>query len=320
MINNSNLSNNIKVKEKRSAKTKPNKKINSSAATLMLLLAAIIWGSGFSAQRAGMERLGPMTFAAVRFCVAAVALTIPVMIFRRRLRGGLKTALRETLGGGFICGFLLFAASLAQQIGLVHATSGKAGFITALYIVLTPIAGMLIGKRTGRFVWVAVGFALAGMALMCIEPGFTIRQEDRWLMLCALIFTAQILAVDKYAPRSDGMLLSWIQVSVCAFFSVISMFIWEDPIGQAASRDIFSSWLPIMYAGVMSCAAAYTLQIYGQRGAHPTLASLMMSLEAVFAALFGWIILGEQMTGRQSIGAVILFAATAAAALAGKPK
>jgi drug/metabolite transporter (DMT)-like permease len=179
---------------------------------------------------------------------------------------------------------------------------------------------MLIGKRTGRFVWVAVGFALAGMALMCIEPGFTIRQEDRWLMLCALIFTAQILAVDKYAPRSDGMLLSWIQVSVCAFFSVISMFIWEDPIGQAASRDIFSSWLPIIYAGVRSCAAAYTLQIYGQRGAHPTLASLMMSLEAVFAALFGWIILGEQMTGRQSIGAVILFAATAAAALAGKPK
>lgn len=281
----------------------------------MLLFTAVIWGSGFCAQRAGMERLGPVSFAAVRFIIATTALVVPLLAFDRRgLRD--KISLKRSSLYGLVTGAFLFTASLAQQIGLVHATAGKAAFVTALYIVLTPIGGMLFGRKTRGTVWIAVTAALTGMAVMCIEPGVTLGQGDLWLLLCAVLYTGQILAIDRLASAADVYVMSWVQTAVCAVLSTVSMFIWEKPTPGIFS-DILASWFPLLYAGVMSCAVAYTLQIIGQHGAHPTTASLLMSLESVFAALFGWLLLGERMTGRQTVGAAILFAASVAATLWG---
>jgi drug/metabolite transporter (DMT)-like permease len=278
----------------------------------LLLATAAIWGTGFVAQRMGIRQLGPLTFGAARFVVASVALGIPALLLRGSRRDSGALTLRQSLRGGVACGLILFAASTAQQVGLVTASAGKAGFLTALYIVATPLLGTMLGKPSSKTIWGAVALALVGMALLCWRGGGGLESGDAWLILCAVIFAAHIQAVSRFAGSVDNLLLSWIQTAVCALCAIVGMFIVESPVWS----DIAASWRPIVYGGVFPIGIAYTLQVFGQRGAHPAVASLVMSLEAVFAAVFGRIILNEVMDGRQMAGAALVFVASTAAAWA----
>ncbi|MDR0396010.1 MAG: DMT family transporter [Oscillospiraceae bacterium] len=287
--------------------------IGDPRGALMLLTTAIIWGTGFVAQRMGMRQLGPLTYGAARFGIASATLGVPAFLMRRaRLKAGALT-LRQSLRGGLICGMIMFAACATQQIGLTTASAGKAGFLTALYIVLTPLIGIPLGKPSTKAMWGAVALALAGMALLCWRDAGALEYGDILLIICAAIYAAHIHAVARFAGRIDNLLLSWMQTTVCALCTAASMIIFERPVWA----DVAASWKPIVYGGVFPVGIAYTLQVFGQRGAHPVVASLIMSLEAVFAAVFGRIVLGEVMTARQTIGAAMVFAASAAATLLG---
>ncbi|GHU73838.1 transporter [Clostridia bacterium] len=281
----------------------------------LLLLTAVIWGTGFVAQRMGMRQLGPLTYGAARFTVASVAMGIPVLLLRKARRKAGAPSLRESMRGGIICGVILFFACTAQQIGLVTASAGKAGFLTALYIVTTPLVGSLLGKPSSKAIWGAVALALVGMALLCLqnggEGGALLSSGDVWLIVCAVIYAGHIHAVAKFAAATDNLLLSWMQTTVTAVLTIVGMVIFEWPV----VGDVVASWQPIVYGGVFPIGIAYTLQVFGQRGAHPTVASLIMSLEAVFAAVFGRLVLDELLTPRQTIGAGLVFVASVAATL-----
>ncbi|MDR2657478.1 MAG: DMT family transporter [Oscillospiraceae bacterium] len=290
--------------------------IGSMRGPLLLLATAVIWGTGFVAQRMGMRQLGPLTFGAARFTIASIALGIPTYLLRhvRKTAGALP--LKGSMRGGIVCGVILFAACTAQQVGLVTASAGKAGFLTALYIVATPMLGTLLGQRSSKAMWGAVTLALIGMALLCWQSGSGLETGDIWLIVCAVIYAGHIHAVARFAASIDNLMLSWIQTTVCALCTVVAMLIVERPVWV----DIAASWQPIIYGGVLPIGIAYTLQVFGQRGAHPAVASLIMSLESVFAAVFGRVILGEVMTGRQTAGAALVFIASAAATLIGERK
>lgn len=194
---------------------------------------------------------------------------------------------------------------MLQQIGLVYTSAGKAGFITALYILIVPILGLFIGKKVGTKTWIGVALAVVGMYLLCITSGFSIAFGDLMVLLCAFVFSLHMLAVDYFSPKVDGVKLSCIQFFVCGILSAIPMMIFEQPqMGQ-----IMDAWLPIAYAGILSSGVAYTLQIISQKHLNPTVASLLMSLESVFAVLTGWLILHEKLTLREFLGCVLVFVA-----------
>jgi drug/metabolite transporter (DMT)-like permease len=277
-----------------------------------LLIATVIWGSSFVAQRAGMETIGPLTFAAARYTlsVAALAVWFSAIAAKRKLKGEKTENLRATLIGGLLCGLLSFAATTTQQIGIVTASSGKSGFLTAMYLVFTPIIGIFFGKKTSKIIWCAVAMGFAGMALICYEPGIYFIKQDLWLVSCAILFTFQIMIVDRYAAKVDAILFMLVSTVLCLIMTFACMMIWENPFKLNSFPQIFANWFPLMYSGILSGAVAYTLQVYGQRKAHPSVASLVMSLEAVFAALFGWLILRESMSALQTAGCALMFAAT----------
>lgn len=291
---------------------------------LMLLLTALIWGASFVAQRAGMDYIGPFTFNGIRCLVGCVVL-IPVILLLSKIKStdsGTETFAeserkeqRKTLlVGGILCGIALFAASSLQQIGMVYTTAGKAGFITALYIVIVPIIGIFIGKKIRPIVWLCVILAVAGLYLLCIKSGFSIGKGDLLVLLCALGFAIHILIIDHFSPKADGVKLSCIQFFVCGVISILPMFAFESPDWSA----ILDCWVPILYAGVLSCGVAYTLQIIAQKGTDPTIASMLLSLESVFAVISGIIILHEQIILRELLGCVIIFAAIIIAQLPSK--
>ncbi|MDR2505782.1 MAG: DMT family transporter [Oscillospiraceae bacterium] len=282
---------------------------------IYLLVATVIWGSSFVAQRAGMETIGPLTFASARYTLSTAALAVwfAVLAIRRKSKGEKLANLRGTLIGGILCGLLSFAATTTQQIGIVTASSGKSGFLTAMYIVFAPIVGIMFGKKTSRLVWLAVALSFVGMAFVCYEPGIFFIKQDLWLVSCAILFTFQIMLVDKYAAKVDAILFMLVSTVLCMVLTIACMFVWENPIKLGSFPQILANWFPLMYSGVLSGAVAYTLQVYGQRKAHPSVASLVMSLEAVFAAVFGWLILRESMSALQITGCALMFAATVAA-------
>lgn len=273
---------------------------------LALMVATVIWGSAFIAQSVGMDHIGPMTFQAVRCTLGALFLFPVVFLFEKNkskfLQNWLDPKLWKT---GFICGAALFVAAGLQQVGLVYTTAGKAGFITAMYIVMVPILGIFLGKRPSPACWFSVILAVAGLYLLSCMGAAEINIGDICLMASALFFAVQITLIDRLAVHLDGLRLNAVQALVCGLLSAVVMFVTEEPrIG-----NILSCWLPLGYAGILSMGVAYSLQIVGQKHLEPTPASLIMSLESVFAALFGWLLLHERMTAYELCGCFLVFAA-----------
>ena len=282
--------------------------------TLLLFLTAFIWGVAFVAQSVGGEQVGCFTFNGVRSLIGAVVL-LPVIAF---LDGQKKRELGEKefqaqkgdfkilLLGGVCCGVMLCIASNFQQYGISFTTVGKAGFITALYIIIVPVLGLFMKKKVGAKIWIGVALATAGLYLLCMtSESFSVSKGDLLVLVCAGFFSLHILIIDHFSPKCDGVRLSCIQFFVCGVISMAAAFLFETP----NLTTILSGWLPILYAGVMSCGVAYTLQIIGQKNMDPTVASLILSLESVFSVLAGWGLLNQKLSARELFGCVLMFAA-----------
>ena len=267
--------------------------------------ATVIWGSAFIAQSVGMDKIGPFTFQAVR-CFLAVVFLFPASALFSRGKPFWKSWANPALWrSGVICGLALFAASSLQQIGLVYTDAGKAGFLTAMYIVFVPFLGLFLGQRPGRNALLSLIPAIVGLYLLSCTSVSGINKGDVLLLLCAVAFSVQILLIDRHCAGLDGLKLNCIQALVAAVLSVPWALLTET---VDASR-IASCWLPLGYAGVLSMGVAYTLQIVGQKRVAPSAAALLMSLESVFAALLGWLLLHETMTRAEELGCVLVFAA-----------
>ena len=283
--------------------------------SVLLFLTAVIWGVAFVAQSVGMDYVGPFTFNAVRFLLGGTVL-LPFLMWKWK-SGAIpgehgkdktdktKSGWKITLTGGICCGCALCTASLLQQKGIQNTTVAKAGFITAMYIIIVPVLGLFFHKKVRKLVWLGVGLAVAGMYLLCIKESFAIGRGDFYVFLCAIVFSIHILVIDYFSPKADGVALSCIQFYTSAILCGIGMFIWETPSWQA----ILSGWAPILYAGILSCGVAYTLQIIGQKGMDPTVASLILSLESVISLIAGWILLGQILSLREIFGCVLAFTA-----------
>jgi len=272
---------------------------------IALLGATVIWGSAFIAQSVGMDKIGPFTFQAVR-CFLAVVFLFPASALFSKGRPFWKSWADPALWrSGVICGLALFAASSLQQIGLVYTDAGKAGFLTAMYIVFVPFLGLFLGQRPGRNALLSLIPAIVGLYLLSCTSVSGINKGDVLLLLCAVAFSVQILLIDRHCAGLDGLKLNCIQALVAAVLSVPWALLTET---VDASR-IASCWLPLGYAGILSMGVAYTLQIVGQKRVTPSAAALLMSLESVFAALFGWLLLHETMTGAELLGCLLVFAA-----------
>lgn len=272
----------------------------------MLFLTAFIWGTAFVAQSVGMDYLGPFGFNGIRSLIGGVALLPCIYILGKINKNSNEKGDVKTLAaGGICCGLALFAASSMQQIGIQYTTAGKAGFITAFYIVLVPVFGIFLGKKTGWKIWLAVALALAGLYFLCITESFSVGRGDIYVFIGALLFTVHILVIDYFAPRTDGVKMSCIQFFVAGILSMFPMAAFET----TTVEGIMRSWGPLLYAGVLSCGVAYTLQIIGQKNMNPTVASLILSLESCISVLAGWVILGEQLSVREGVGCILMFAA-----------
>ena len=283
--------------------------------SLLLLLGSVIWGAAFAAQRMGMDHVQPFTFSGVRMTLGGLVMIPAAALMKKKNGAGAPTAdmRREQRMGGLKCGLFLFAATSLQQIGLVYTSAGKAGFLTALYVVLVPVAAwLLFRKQPGKMIWAGVGLAVAALYLLCIpEGGFRVERGDALLLGCAVCFTGQILCVDHYAPRVDGFTLARDEFLITGILSLIIAVFTEE----IRMDGILEAAVPILYTGILSGAVGYTLQILGQRDVNPTLASLLMCLESVFAVLTGAVLLGERMTGREIAGCILMFAAVILAQL-----
>lgn len=275
----------------------------------LLLLAAIIWGVAFVAQSVGMEYVGPYTFLASRSVIGAIVLLPYIAIrnkFNRNIRKESAKDAKTLIAGGICCGVLLFVASILQQIGILYTSVGKSGFITAMYIVMVPVVSIFLKKKAGIKIWTGVALAVCGLYFLCMTPRtISLQKGDVLTFLCAVTFSFHILVVDYFAPRIDGVKLSCIQFVTCGVLSTVGMFLFETPDISA----VLTAWLPILYAGALSSGVAYTLQIIGQRGVNPTVASLLMSMESVVSVIAGWAILGQGLSGRELIGCVLMFGA-----------
>lgn len=299
-----------------------NMKKMSMKSAVLLSLTALIWGTAFVAQSAGMDYIGPFTFSCIRNVLGGTFL-IPCIWFLDKFEKGnhpteeakkTREEKKMLVLGGVSCGIALFVASNLQQFGIQYTTAGKAGFITALYIVLVPILGMIFKKKVSARIWVSVVLATIGLYFLCMTGGFQISKGDFYIFLCALGFAIHIMVIDFFSDKTDGVKMSCIQFWICGILSAIPMFLFEAPKGTA----IMAAAVPILYAGIMSSGVAYTLQIVGQKDADPTLASLILSLESVFAVLAGWLILRERLSMRELFGCGLMFAAIILSQLPGK--
>lgn len=275
-------------------------------------MTALIWGTSFVSQAKGMESMGPFTFTAARSLLGGLVL-LPVIFFRRSREAEKKPIpWRITLLGGACCGLALTAASLFQQFGIMGTTVGKSGFITALYIIFTPILGIFLKREASLIVWVGALAAVVGMYLLCIDGSFTIGTGDLLVLVCSVLFAVHILVIDHFSPLADGVMLSCIQFFTCMIISGVLALIFEEPsLGQ-----LIDGAVPVLYAGVFSSGVGYTLQIVGQKGMNPTAAALILSLESVISSVagylayrIGFLTTDQTMTARQVAGCVVVFAA-----------
>ncbi|MBQ8326350.1 MAG: DMT family transporter [Lachnospiraceae bacterium] len=290
--------------------------------SFLLLIAAAIWGTAFVAQSVGMDYVEPFTFCFSRSIIGCVVLIPIIYLFGRKDKTSQKENTEKSsasflsknrilIFGGIACGICLFAASNLQQFGIMTSTAGKAGFITACYIIIVPVLGIFLKRKTSPLIWLGVVIALVGMFFLCIMPsikndgGFSFQPGDIQLILCSICFSFHILVIDHFSPKTNGIKLSCIQFLVCGILSGVCMLIFETP----SMENILNAWLPIMYAGAMSSGIAFTLQIIAQKDLHPTVASLIMSLESVISVLAGFVILNEVLSTYEIIGCVLMFIA-----------
>lgn len=287
--------------------------------SILLLITAIIWGVAFVAQDVGMEYWTPFSFNGIRSIIGAVVL-LPFIFIRDKQRGekACKWSNKTLITGGVLCGIALCIATNFQQFGISmsNESAGKAGFVTAFYIVLVPIFGIFIKKKCPSQAWVAALIAVVGLYVLCIPAGtmFKIEFADLLVFICALVFAVQILLVDHFSPQVDGVKLACIEFATTGIISIIGALVTNSfVIGTGAN-----AWIAILYAGVLSSGVAYTLQIVAQKNLNPTIASLIMSLEACVSVIAAWVILGDAMNTRQILGCVIMFGAIVLAQLPSK--
>lgn len=290
--------------------------------SLLLLLAATIWGVAFVAQSVGMDYVGGFTFNFVRNIIGGCVL-IPVVVFLKNLesqkdverekkvlftaeQGRPALITKDELIGGICCGMVLCLASNFQQFGIAYTTVGKAGFITAMYVVLVPVLGLFFHKKVSKVIWLCVGMSVYGLYLLCMTEGsLTLQFGDLLVLVCAFLFSIHIMVVDHFTPKGSGVAISCIQFFTCGIISGVLTFLFETP----TLSGILAAWMPILYAGALSSGVAYTLQIVGQKDMNPTLASLIMCLESVISALAGWLILHQALSTRELLGCVLMFIA-----------
>lgn len=294
---------------------------------ILLLFTALIWGSSFVAQKSGMDYIEPFTFNGIRMVIGGLVL-IPFILLmdRKKVRDGAAEpmsdeekakARKKIIAGGICCGLAIFVASSLQQFGVSYTTAGKAGFITTLYVVIVPIISVLLRKRVRPIMWLCVVLGAVGLYLLCMtDDSFKLAFGDMLVLLCAVAFAVHIMVVDHFAAKLDGTKLSCIQFLTSGILGLVGMAIFESPDINA----ILDCWLPILYAGVLSCGLGYTFQVIAQKYAEPTVASLLMSLESVFAVISGAILLHETMSMRELTGCAVIFAAVIISQLPEKKK
>ena len=270
--------------------------------SLMLFLTALIWGVAFVVQRTGMDFLGPAAFQSLRMLLGSIAL-LPVALLRKKRLGAAYR--RPSLKSVLVCGCVLGTAGVIQQAGLITTPAGKAGFISALYVVIVPVVGLLWGKRIGARGWLGIALSLIGLYLLSSFSSLTVERGEILVLISAFLFALHIIVIDRYAPHTDGVMLSCLQFLVAGLLLLPLALLREQP-------DLAAIWAArwhIMYAGVMSCGVAYTLQVLGQQRTPPAVASLILCLESVFSALSGALFLGERMRGRELLGCALMLCA-----------
>lgn len=277
--------------------------------SFLLFVAAFIWGTAFVAQSVGMEYIEPFTFSTLRSFIGS-AFLIPCIGILGRWKGKkaeqTEEDKKELLKGGIVCGVVIFAAANLQQVAMLYTSVGKSGFLTALYIVIVPIIGVAFGKKPGKKLVAAVALAVVGLYLLCMKAGsFNLEFGDILLLFSAYSFSIHIMVIDHYTQKVDGVKLSCIQFFVCGVLSAMVMLFFEHP----SISMIRETLLPLLYVGVLSSGVAYTLQIVGQKGMNPVIASLIMSLESVISAIAGWAVLGQILSKREIVGCVVMFLA-----------
>jgi len=268
----------------------------------------MIWGFAFVAQRSGMEYLGPFTFNGVRFILGSVSL-IPIMILNSKRTFNKKSIFpvltdKYLLKGGLVIGVILFLGASLQQVGIIYTTAGSAGFITGLYIVLVPIIGIFFRHKSSASIWVGAGIALIGLYFLSVKDDLSIGTGDLLVLVSTFFWALHVLIIAKYSPRTDSVQLAFFQFLLCGLLSLIVALFTES----IELYSIIDAMIPILYAGIASTGIAYTLQVVAQRDAHPSNAAIIMSLEAVFAAIGGWIILSEEILLRGIFGCGLMLA------------
>jgi drug/metabolite transporter (DMT)-like permease len=272
---------------------------------LLLLVAAFIWGTTFVAQRKGMIYVGPMTYNAIRFALGAATLLPVIVLFRAgRGAGGQSPSTRFLLCGGALAGLALFGGASMQQIGLLDTTAGKASFITSLYVVLVPVAGLFLGQRCGWSVWAGAVLAVAGLYLLTITESLTIGRGDLLIFIGAFFWTIHVYLIGYFAKRANPLYIACLQFLACSVLSLLAAVLFE-PIALSAIR---AATIPILYGGILSAGVAFTLQVVCQRTSPPSHAAIVMSLETVFAALAGYVMLHERFGPRDLAGCGLMFA------------
>ena len=279
---------------------------NRLRGSLAILIATVIWGSAFIAQSVGMDYIGPFTFQTMRSVLAVPFLIIVIFLIERDPAQSIRKWMQPELWkAGLPCGIALFIAAGLQQMGIVHTTAGKAGFITAMYIVLVPILGIFLRKKPPITAWIGVLLAVIGLYLLSCVGVSQVNIGDIYLLGCALGYAVQITLVDQMGGAVDGLRLNCVQRLFCGIFSGTVMFITEEPV----LTNILACWIPLVYAGIFSLGIAFSLQIIGQKHLEPTPAALIMSLESVFAVLFGWLLLHERLSTPELCGCAMVFIA-----------
>lgn len=269
----------------------------------LLLMTAMIWGFAFVAQRVGMRFIGPFTYNAVRFALGAASL-LPLLYWRRTRGRQIRSSVRLRMRVGLVAGAFLFIAASLQQIGIVYTTAGKAGFITTLYVVLVPLFGIAVRRGTGIAGWVGALLAVSGLYLLSVREGFTVSPGDLLVLASAVFWALHVLLIDLYGRYVDSIELSIIQFALCSVLCAVTALGFEDP----GLQGILTAAVPILYGGLFSVGIAYTLQVVAQKHAPPSHAAILLSLEGAFAALGGWLLIGEVLDPRSLVGCVLMFA------------
>ena len=289
---------------------------------ILLFLTALVWGSSYIFQKMGMDYVGPFTFGFFRFCIGALVLVPLIFYFdwRKKVSGRQseipKITDKTLLVGSILCGISQFVAGSLQQIGLVYTTAGKAGFLTSMHIVFVPLLMIFLRRKVGFTTWIGIAIAVFGMYLLTITEGFDMHPGDGFVLGCAVVYAMQILLIAHYAVRTDPIRLAVFQFLLGGLLSGVFMLIFET----VSWAQVVACTVPILYTGILEVAVAYTLEIFGQRTTPPPIAAIIISLESVFAVISGALVLGEHMTGRETIGCVLMLIAFLITQLSGLRK